>query len=238
MLWYLPQSPRRHPLAGPTLLDSDLGSIFDCCQCQPAEDNFIADSLAQAFVPLQEPASLDTNDPHKLVRGWPPRLLVKSAKGHGWVDAIIEHSFLSRYLIPSDDQRRAKINIEIDVALAPGYAGDADVKASLVDAVKEWTRRERHGKEPGVIQTNLPPPSTSGETVDLQYAKESSKKGQKWGTMKASWQVYAPLESKPAERKPLKIAQGVAVQLSNHSSRCSEKDKHLIPDEQVKTKAL
>lgn len=78
--------------------------------------------------------------------------------------------------------KRVRISIEIDVELAPGYAKDQDVKASLQDAVEEWNRREwRHNGNK----------SQNGDVVKLQYDDEhDSKSGQIWGIMKASWNVY------------------------------------------------
>jgi hypothetical protein len=93
--------------------------------------------------------------------------------------------------------KRVCISVQIDVELAPEHEQDDDVKASLQDAIEEWQRREWriHGREPGQFGPNFPPPSGSGETVELYFSEDHpTKSGHKWGTMRVSWQVYDPEE--------------------------------------------
>lgn len=86
--------------------------------------------------------------------------------------------------------KRVKINVEIDVSLAPGCERDEDVKATLRDAVAEWFRREWriNGCQPGQHGPNAPPPSKSGDTITLLDSEDEAE-AKTWGTVKVSWEI-------------------------------------------------
>lgn len=77
-------------------------------------------------------------------------------------------------------RKRAKIRVEIDCPLSPGYAREADVLATLWDTV-EWLKRYQD-------KAARPEGGWNGVTTSIPSAQFAG--NPKAGSVKVGWEVY------------------------------------------------